>query len=105
MWADDIGLITEGKSYKLCNMVTRVYQGKHYLSKLKDGTVEVLSDMEDVEENYDEENLTILVLVEVIGVPKFNVLYKCIACKGNVILDQKFGRCMKCKMLQELTNV
>ena len=60
-------------------MITRVHQDVYYLLKPKDGIIEALSDMEDVGENSNnKENLNVLDIVEVIGVSKLDVMYKCI---------------------------
>ena len=108
LWGEDVGTIVEGKSYKLSNMLTRIYHDKHYLSKPKDCTIVELSDIEDVEDlEYEESDLHVLDHAEVIGVPRLNTYHNCIACKSRVVpveSNKKLGQCFKCGMMQRITK-
>ena len=114
LWEDDIGILDEGTSYKLSNIMVCIYQNKRYLSKPRDSSsvIEPLSDIEDVidddvdmQENCKQEGD--VMEAEVIAVPMFQSYRTCISCKGKVLVDignDGLGRCTKCQTLQKLVK-
>ena len=112
LWGEDIDSIVEGKSYELSNVLVRIYQNNHYLSKSGDCTISDIEEIVAIEHcgNIDEQ-LHVLYKAEVVAVPKFDMYQKCMSCNkrdGKVIIvpdtDDELGQCVKCETMQRLSK-
>lgn len=110
LWEQYIGILQDGKSYKLNNFVVREYKNIKFLSMPREGsTITEIEDIGDVEEvpldsdGEERQQLKQLSNAQIIGVPHLDMYKACMRCKARVEpLTPPLGRCSRpdCLMIQ-----
>ena len=112
IWAQDIGKMIVGKSYKLIGMWVREFRGEKYLTTAKtDCEITEIDDIGDVK-SYDvakeqqkcpddQSN------VKIVGVERIDNYNGCLKCSSRVVKceeDPDYAQCTRCEMLQAFTD-
>lgn len=107
LWEEDIGKLSESKSYHLSNLLIREFQGKRYLTTTKEEThIEEISEVECIPlEEFEESEMD--PVVTVIAVENISAFQSCMKCKCRIIKledEEELGQCTKCDTVQFLSE-
>ena len=105
LWEEHVNAMKEHKSYCLKNFIVREFQSTKYLSMCKENTDIILIDDIGVvvERSDDEDEISVIKNVTIIGVPHLDKYKACLQCKARVETQTPpLGRCSKvdCMMMQ-----
>ena len=105
LWEEHVNAMKEHKSYCLKNFIVREFQSTKYLSMCKENTEIILIDDIGVvvERSDDEDEISVIKNVTIIGVPHLDKYKACLQCKARVETQTPpLGRCSKvdCMMMQ-----
>ena len=103
LWEQNIGILTQNKSYQLNRFQIHQYRGKNELTFPLFGA-EII-DLVDVSLPFVENNVTNLHSVSIIGVNKLDTTFTCINCKTlHCDLSDIITHCEHCGTKQKLRN-
>ncbi len=107
IWENDVGSLSEGKSYELKRFIIREFENKKYLSKGQEGSFKEIKDIGPTEIYMEPVTEFTIEKAEIVAVQQLDKFRSCLRCKARVEpLRNNLGRCSKedCQMLQKYTT-
>ena len=105
VWEDNVGILSEGCSYKLSGLIVRTFRNEKYLSVPRDNfTITEIDDIGEVSvpavANASNEHVTQAVVK---GIKHLDVFRACYSCTGKVAeTSEVLGDCTRCGVTQKI---
>lgn len=110
LWERDVGILEEGKSYKLSKVIVQTYNNTNGLSFAVSAVATAVEDIEvDVDQSFlvqPIEMSTVVENVEVASVSTISRMYACLSCKRTDVFEEDgiLGKCTRCGTTQKLSK-